>query len=325
MVAGEVVDAVAFEGHFVDHIAPVWRALPSDVRGDFIVHPLHYPRAVALGLDPVDAFGDDDRPTIVASFGDHKRARNRGRSRLIVMEHGIGQSYGNGHGAYPGGHQRHGAALFLSPNDYAAHRWRMVYPDVPVAVVGSPRLDALPAYAGDPTGKPTVAVSFHWQCMLVAETRSAFTHYRDALPALASAFHVIGHGHPRIIDELERYYRRFGIEVVRDFDDVLRRADVYVCDNSSTIYEFASAGRPVVVLNAPFMRRHVDHGLRFWDAANVGVQIDDPTMLVAGVRHALRDGPKQRQRREAALDMVYARRHGAADAAADAIVAWLNQ
>ena len=58
--------------------------------------------------------------------------------------------------------------------------------------------------------------------------------------------------------EAIRFYEAHGIEYVPDFDDVLRRADVYACDNSSTLYEFASTGRPVVVLNAPWYRwKHI--------------------------------------------------------------------
>jgi hypothetical protein len=111
---------------------------------------------------------------------------------------------------------------------------------------------------------------------------------------------------------------------VPDFADVCRRADVYVCDNSSTLYEFASTGRPVVVLNSPQYRGTVNHGLRFWDAAHVGLHAWPGDNLGDVVERALQDPPKAREDREDALDIVYAYRTGGAQRAADAIVRWVS-
>jgi UDP-N-acetylglucosamine:LPS N-acetylglucosamine transferase len=185
-------------------------------------------------------------------------------------------------------------------------------------VVGCPKLDTLPKRSG--TGGPVVAVSFHFDLSLLAETRSARMHFTSALPGLARSYRLIGHSHPRL--DLSQFYRRMGIEYVRDFDEVCRRADVYVCDNSSTLFEFAATGRPVVVLNEPHYRRDVEHGLRFWDAADVGIQVDSPHDLAPAIRLALDDGPEQRARREAALSLVYAYRTGGAKRAAEAIMGW---
>ncbi len=44
------MDAFAFEPQFVDHIAPVWRELPADVRGTLRTSPALGDRARALGL-----------------------------------------------------------------------------------------------------------------------------------------------------------------------------------------------------------------------------------------------------------------------------------
>jgi spore coat polysaccharide biosynthesis predicted glycosyltransferase SpsG len=155
----------------------------------------------------------------------------------------------------------------------------------------------------------------------VPETRSAFGYYRKAIAELAKQFTVIGHAHPRAFRRYAPIYRSMGIEPVEDFAEVMKRASAYVCDNSSTLYEAATV-MPVVVLNQPAYRRNVHHGLRFWEAADVGVQVDAPEQLAAGVAEALADAPERRTAREAALDVVYAHRDGARERAVSSLRAW---
>ena len=224
--------------------------------------------------------------------------------------------------SYAGGVDRGDTELFLVPNEYAAGLWRTAYPGARVEVIGCPRLDELPPR--EPGPGPVVAVSFHWPASVAPESGTAIGWYSRALPELASRFRVIGHAHPKgdWPRRAERIFRRSGIEFVRDFDDVCRQADVYACDNSSTLFEFASTGRPVVVLNQPAYRRRVHHGLRFWEASTVGVNVERPADLVAGVVRALEDREADRQAREAALHIVYAHRSGAAGRAAAAIAGY---
>lgn len=331
--SGVRVDLVASEPHFVDHLAPVYLALAPDVRGDFVlirsrwsgrVDPqLLEARARSRGVTPTWDLGIDDRPTLVASYGDLKMMRPA-RRVLAAMEHGIGQSFVDStHGSYAGGRDRHDVSLFLTPNDHSAQRWRDAYPDAMVEVVGCPKLDSLPHR--DPGPGPVVAISFHWGGGSPPETRSAWDDYRRHLPLLVERFTVIGHGHPRHQANLFRSYQKLGIPLVPDFADVCRQADVYACDTNSTIFEFASTGRPVVLLNKPGRdgyRKHVHHGLRFWDAATVGVQCDDPAQLADKVADALRDPPAQRKARDEALDVVYRYRRGGAQRAAQALSVW---
>lgn len=295
---------LAGEPQFGHHLRPVYEALEQ--RGDYITE--------------TSGRYDTRRPIVVASYGDVKRVRRMGYTRIARMEHGAGQSYGTGHGSYAGGRDHDDVSLFLTPNEYSAALWRAAYPNATVEVVGCTKLDELPRK--DPQEPLTVCVSFHWDCYLVPETVSAFSHYRSALPDLAKAYNLIGHGHPRAMPMLTRRYRRMNIELVPTFTEVCRRADLYVCDNSSSLFEFAATGRPVVVLNQPMYRKDVHHGLRFWDAANVGLQVERPNDLVSVVAQALRDTPKLRKAREQALEMVYAYRTGAAARAAAAITAW---
>ena len=132
-------------------------------------------------------------------------------------------------------------------------------------------------------------MSFHWNCPICPETRSGASYFQRqvAVLARASGLTLIGHGHPRILATLGRWYRTQGIEVVSTFEEVCRRADLYLNDASSTLFEFASTGRPVLVLNAPIYRRNVNHGLRFWEAATVGIQTTPQNNLVDAVHRAL--------------------------------------
>lgn len=318
------LDLLASESHFVDHLAPVWRALPDQVRGRFVTPASLVDHAARRGITATTDVAGRYGPILVASYGDQKVARRSGRRSIAYIEHGIGQSYSSDQPSYAGGRDRDDASLFLTPNETAAARWRARYPGARVEVVGSPRLDELPRKVSRET-VPTIALSFHWNAAVSPEARSAFGWYYRDLASIAATGRILGHAHPRAMRDLDRRYRKLGFEVVPDFDDVLREADLYVCDNSSTIYEFASTGRPVVVLNAPWYRRNVNHGLRFWEAATVGVQVDEPAGLAGAIERALEDPPELRTARETAVGLVYTYRTGAAARAADAIAGWIRE
>lgn len=331
-----LIDMYAHEAQFVDHLAAVWHALPPDARGHFLVYRQMEDRARTRGVEPAtNVTPDPSRPVLVASHGDIKRVRREGRRRIAYIEHGAGQSYPGSpkaaaHPSYAGGRDRGDVGLFLMPNRYSADLWRAAYPRTRVEIVGCPKLDVLPAR--EPGPGPVVAVTFHWDCRLVQETRTAYYAFRAALPDLAACFTVIGHGHPRALDgppDLRREYRRLGIELVEDFEDVCRRADLLVFDNTSAGFEFAATGRPVVVLNDPVgrtvgrgYRTTVEHGLRFWSAAGVGVNAWQAGELLVAVERALEDPPDVAAERERALGIVYSQRSGAAARAATALMDW---
>lgn len=327
-----MIDALGYERHFVAHLAPVWHALPEQLRGTFLTAPALVGYCDSLGITAEPARmpagflrvkpNDDGPLAMVASYGDQKRGRLRGYGGFVRLEHGIGQSYGNALGNYAGGADCDDVELFLMPNQTSADRWQATYPEADVQVIGCPKLDELPSRVEGPG--PVVAIAFHWPCSIAPETMPAFAQFRGALPELARHFTVLGHAHPRAMADYARYYRRMGIEVVEDFAEVCRRADLLVADNTSALYEFAATGRPVVVLNAPTYRRNVNHGLRFWDAANVGIQVDRADALLPSVRAALDDPPEREAAREAALTIVYGYRSGAAQRAADAVRAHLD-
>lgn len=337
------LDALGGEPQFIAHLAPVWKALPASVRGKFLVEPQLVQYASSLGVKatpqvrppaipthPRPRF--DGPPALVASYGDMKVGRRLGYGPFVFIEHGAGQSYDGDRsnqrrsGSYAGGPDREDVGLFLVPNEHSAGKWRDAYPEARVELVGSPRLDSLPKRQKGPG--PVIAISFHWDTPMALgpEAGNALGEYLPVLPDLAQRFTVIGHAHPKgdWPQRMQRYYERAGIEFVPDFADVCRRADLYVCDNSSTIFEFAATGRPVVVLNSRYYRRDVNHGLRFWEAATVGMQVDRPADLIPTVEAALLDPPEQQEARKAALDIVYPIRRGGAKLAVAAIRDWLS-
>lgn len=297
--------------HYADHLSAVRDALPPAARGPFVAPGQPGP----------------DNPMLVASFGDLGTATRMGRTRLALMEHGAGQSYAGHslHGSYAGGIGRGAASLFLHPGNHPAARDRLAYPRARVEVVGSPHLDTLPTK--DTKGR-VVAFTFHFNAPICAETRTAYPHFFPAIVALASRYQLLGTAHPALWAQgrpghrMTDRYRSFGIEPVESFAEVCRRADVLLFDNTSVGFAFAATGRPVVVMNSPRYDRRIQHGLRFWDAASVGVNCDDPAELEACIEEALRDHDDRAIEREAALDVVYAYRDGASRRAADILMDW---
>jgi len=319
-----VIDFFASAYWYVEHMAPIWLALPPETRGRFYVS--HAAARSARGLPGV-LIGrprGDDVPMFVASYGDYRVATMVGRSSIALGQHGAGQSYSSQHTAYPGGRGQDRVSLFLLPNEHSAARTRKAYPSAQVEVVGCPKLDTLPTKARD--GEPVIAFSFHWDGQSIApEMHSAWRAYYAALPELARRHRIIGHAHPRTMAQFGRVYRQSGIEVVPTFGEVLRKADVYACDNSSSLFEFAATGRPVLVLNTPDYRRTVEHGLRFWAASGVGINVEHPRELEAAILRAIDDPPEVAAAREAALDIVYQPRTGGAALAAGILADWAAQ
>jgi len=338
------IDALGYERQFIDHLAPVWRRLPDSIRGDFYVEPSLVEYAAGKIAHPIARArlninrgrmvppAPRGRPALVASYGDTKEARRFGYGPLVYLEHGIGQSYGTNSdaaGSYSGGKDRDDTDLFLVPGPDPAARWRAAYPAARVEIVGSPHLDDLPRREASDDPTPVVAVSFHWPASLTISgyAGTAIGDYAPVLADVSRRWTTIGHAHPKgdWPERARRTFDRAGIPFVDSFDEVCRRADIYVCDNSSTIYEFAAMGRPVVLLNARHWHRNgPELGLRFWAASGVGVQVDDPAYLIRAIDYALEDDLVMQRARDDNLAKVYQPRSGGAQLAADAIADWLE-
>lgn len=309
------IDFFAWERHHFDHIIPIWMEIPEKFKGDFYI---------STHIDPIDSFLIpktssfkifDNPYEVVSSLGSKNQLLVIPsiygnfipliRRPLALFEHGAGQTY-KGQGLYLP--FRKNVLLDIVPNKGVAKIFKERYPSSHVVVVGCPKLDYWHTRPKKQRGEvPVIAISFHFDRLTVPETRTAWPHFKSVLPELLSIkrWRVIGHGHPRIIDELIPYYKGLGIEVVKDFNEIMERADLYICDNSSTLYEFASTDRPVVVLNAPWYRRDVEHGLRFWEHSKVGINCDEPGELVDKIELALQDPPEQRELRRKVIEAVY--------------------
>jgi hypothetical protein len=238
---GGQVRLFARKPHYRDHLRPIWDLLPDEYK-------------------LTGEWGRFDW-LLIAGGPDIRHGHP-----YVYVEHGAGQSYRGYTGpGYSGGSGHDECKLFVCPNDEVAGRWQVRYPDIPAVVVGCPRLDRY--HTGYEPPERTVAITFHFDLRIVPETRSAFPHYRDGLANMIESYReqgwtVLGHAHPRYRRVLGPVWRSLNVEWT---DHPLRDVAVLIADNTSLQAEFLSCGRPVVALNAPWYRRDVWHGGRFWD------------------------------------------------------------
>jgi hypothetical protein len=318
--------------HYIDHLAPIYLALEPALRGHFWAPVNLHDHARGLGIErpellvrPARALRPTQRRdvVVVGAYGGVLAWRPNGR-QMVLVNHGSGQTFVDvDHPSYSGGRNREDIALFIEPGPHAAEATRRSGVPGIVVEAGCAKLD--PWHRGEralPSNeRPVVCIATHWDCKVCPETRSAFNDYLAQLATLAQdeRWTLIGHGHPLILRQLVPLYDALGIETIPTFDGVLDRADLFISDGSSTLYEFAATGRPVLCLNAREFRRDVEHGLRFWDAMP-GLDIWPDENLVDAVSLALTDPPEAQARRAHGLSRAYAPCDGqAARRAADAI------
>lgn len=238
-----------------------------------------------------------------------------------------------------------GLDLLLCPNETVAKRNRLHHPHAVSAVVGSPkagcyaelRRQGIHASGGHSTvdegtvvsdavrsggvhaetplsalpGLPAVAFAWHWDCDLVPESRWAFPYWHAALTELAAVpeqergYRMLGHGHPRAWRQLSSAYKRMGVESVQDPESIVRQANVVVFDSTSFGWEAAAVGIPVVLLDAPWYRREVEQGLRFWEHADIGLRVGSGTAgeLHEAIVRTLTEDPYAERRAEVAHEI----------------------
>lgn len=258
------IHAYASQPHFMDHLLPIFNKLPESMRGWTEIH-----RNMPKRSDPDDII-------MVAANGDFIPGR-----RNIYVEHGAGQKYVEyrnklAHKSYHGSELPENVICAISPRQDVADSW-----NVPAFAAGAPICDPYHLY-GSQSG--VVAITFHWNAEPVCpEATSAFAHYFEHLGRLIYGWRqqgltVLGHYHPKFPQLADRWN---SMKVpIATADEVRNRADILIADNTSLAYEMAYLGRNVISLNAPWYRRDVDHGLRFWDHVP-GIQVDDADELHA--------------------------------------------
>lgn len=320
-----MIDFAASLPHFVDHLLPIWNALEPSERGTFWIDRRISRLSASIEGARVGNWVDGG-PVVVASIKDYAAAPRR---VVALVEHGAGQDYGDANPSNAGGRGRGRVGLFICPSESVARRNSDAWPDARTAVVGPCRLDRwLPAAPRVRKGAPLVVLSWHWEARIAPEARSAFPAYATFLPSLAAwarsaGITLAGHAHPRAWPRLRPAYEAAGIPIIPSFDEVLDRADVYVCDNSSTIYEAAAVGVPTVVINAPWYRRDANWGLRFWEHIP-GPQVDERGQLIPSIEAVLADPAPVISSGLAVAEAVYVGLDGhASDRAAQALRSWV--
>ena len=287
-------DIYATQEGYAHHLIPVWEASG----GTFYGHTQEFVRWLrSRGVVGAEQLPSRlSRPVLTAGIMDYRRAEKTRPPALAYMEHGCGQSYAGDrrmstHPAYAGGDGRDGCSLILAPNTQAAARWSERYPSAAVHTIGASRVLNPP----EDTGRSLLVVSFHWDGGTIPEMRSAWSHYRDSLGALALDVPLALHAHPRARNGIRAWAKGRNIEFIEDIEEVARRATVYAVDNSSTLWEMGRT-RPVIALNAPWYRRDVAHGLRFWDRIP-GLQVDDSGGLFLEAERLLSSGESEDAKR----------------------------
>lgn len=310
--------------HYFHHLYPIWHQLtphiPFYISRDDQMHQLAQ-QFITPGYLYTWPLPRGNYPVIVSSYQDYLSTKSR---PVIFVEHGAGQTYkGLDSGSYSGGSGRDRTILFLVPNITVANNNSQVYPFIPNAVVGCAALDYLFPIRNHPStihsGHPNVVISFHNDFNYLPEMRSAFDHYSSIIPSLAinDSFHLIGHAHPKAT-HIPHYYAKHNIPFIAHWPDVIKKADLIIVDNSSILYEAAALDIPTITLNAPWYRRTVHHGLRFWSDIP-GPQCNNPSELLDLIHITLTDPHPWPQFRRQIASKVYDPVVGGSKLAADAI------
>lgn len=257
------IHAFGSETHYREHVQAVWKHLPDTLRGQWFPKHTDIPRA------------DPDDIVMIGGYADVELVPNH---RIIYVEHGAGQRYvglkEHHQFHYHGSRHPNRVVAYISPRQEVADSW-----DRPAFAAGSPVCDSCELYGEE----GVVALTFHWDAPNVCpETRSAMPHYYDRMGEIVAAlraegYEVIGHRHPKMRG---LRWETWDVPEV-DVDIVRKRASILIADNTSLMYEMSYLFRKVIALNAPWFRRDVEHGLRFWNW--YGPAVDGPEQLLESI------------------------------------------
>jgi hypothetical protein len=234
--------------------------------------------------------------------------------QIILVEHGAGQRYRRDAGGPDTPNLD--VKLFLAPSQRVADNAEVLFPFAKRVAVGSPRVEYLASLPRIPL---SVVLAWHWHMPGEPEGKPAWDRMQAACKQLAKSRDVLGHGHPRNKSRIGKDYTRLNIRQEWDWAMCVQQASCLVVDNSSIMWEACALDIPVVVVNAPFYRRDVEWGLRFWEYADIGPNVNAPGELEEAVRQVLEEDQWKDRRRQAA-QFVYSQIEGSTKAAADEIM-----
>ena len=291
-------DFLARQAYYVDHLAPIWNTLQPQQRGSFFCLGTEVQTYAAKKLSNpmfgtyVDEGDCGEYPILTAAYGDAVRAADHDEGRqVILLEHGAGLTFGKA--AYADGTgQRYKMAMIPVQSQYVLQKVHPEVSQVPHPIIGVPKMDKWFidfSHEHVMPKRPTVALTFHHgdQHSRPAEVGSAWEHYIDVLPLLGKRYRLLVHAHPSSAVAVKEACALWGIEMLEDYDEVFRQADILVNDCGSAAYEFCATGKPVILLNAPWFDRKARWGIRFWDYANIGLQVDEPEQLEQAIERVM--------------------------------------
>lgn len=265
------VHAVARRPHLMEHLAPIFRNLPDSLRGQQILEH-NVARAHLKHLPKNDVIMVAGYPDAVTCEG----------WRTVYVEHGAAQRYegANERAAkhYHGSEHPEHVVAYIGPRQDVIDSWGRLG-----VAVGSPICDPYELFSPE----RVAAITFHWAAgaphrVGVPEAGNAFEHFQADMKHVVAelrvnGWEVIGTRHPQF-NAMRGFWERLGVPAV-SADEVRRRAQLLIADNTSLMYEMLYLSRAVVAMNAPEWRRDVEHGLRFWKHAPAA-QVDSPIDLI---------------------------------------------
>lgn len=213
----------ASQSSYRDHLRPVWDALEPAEQGTWM----------EKGSRPSGA-----TTWLSASQRDFSTLEKT-KAHRVVMEHGVGLQW------YPDLMLQRlcRASAIAAPNAFIAERYREHSKRVRIEIVGTPKMDLLQAS----TPGPAAAISFHWTGVL-RQRETSLAAWKPLVEELGAERELLGHAHPKIWRQAERFYRELGIEPVRSFEEVCARSNLYLSDHGSTLYEWAALDRELILL-----------------------------------------------------------------------------
>lgn len=256
---GVKIHALSSQPHYGVHLMAILEHLPDEYRGEY-----REGRVNARGIPQND----------IVMVAGHLDIDLPGGRRTVLVDHGAGQPYKDAPQwaePYYGGAQPDHVVAYIGPRQSCVDRYGL-----PGFAAGSPFCDKFDLY---PEQDNVVGFTWHWRGRRVCpEADTALPHYLDRLGDIFAALRdtgreVIGHRHPRL-NGYRNIYQKYGVEEV-DYETLLRRSHTVVADNTTALYHAAYLLRDTLALNAPWYRKDVEHGLRFWSHVP-GPQIETP-------------------------------------------------